>query len=133
MSRTRAGRGLPDTRLPEAMRVSGDEVDLDPELGPALPYNDADPEVAAACAARLRPVHRLLFRGVPEEIAWRSRPSTYVVCARDEVVHPDLQRAMAARATRSVEWPCGHSPALTRPDAVAQLVAERARSAAAVR
>jgi pimeloyl-ACP methyl ester carboxylesterase len=76
----------------------------------------------------LRPVHRSLFRGVPESIAWRSIPSTYVVCTEDEVVHPELQRAMAARATRALEWPCGHSPATTQPAAVAELVAERVRA-----
>ena len=128
VGRTRAGQGLPDTRLPEAMRVTGDEVRLDPELGPRLLYGDAPADVAAAAAARLRPVHRQVFRGVPEEIAWHTVPSTYVVCTRDEVVHPELQRAMARRATRSLEWPCGHSPAATRPGAVADLVAERVRS-----
>lgn len=104
VSRTRPGRELPETRLAEAMRMSGDEVALDPELGPALLYSNAPADVAAAAAARLRAVHRLLFRGVPDVIAWKSVPSTYVVCADDRVVHPELQRAMAARATRSQEW-----------------------------
>lgn len=125
ISRTRPGRDLPDTRLPEAMRITGDDIGLDPELGPALLYSDAPPDVAAAAAVRLRPVHRLVFRGVPEVIAWRTVPSTYVVCTEDQVVHPELQRAMAARATRTVEWPCGHSPLATRPQAVADLVAAR--------
>jgi pimeloyl-ACP methyl ester carboxylesterase len=128
VSRTRPGRELPDTRLAEAMRVGGDEIGLDPELGRVLLYGDAAPDVAADAIARLRPVHRMLFRGVPEQIAWRTVPSTYVVCAADEVVHPQLQRAMAERATRTVEWPCGHSPAATRPDVVADLVAERVRA-----
>jgi pimeloyl-ACP methyl ester carboxylesterase len=111
------------------MLVTGDTVGLDPELGVQLLYSDALPDVAAAAAARLRPVGRLLFRGVPEAIAWRSVPSTFVVCAADEVVHPALQHAMARRATRTVVWPCGHSPAATRPQAVADLIAERARAA----
>jgi pimeloyl-ACP methyl ester carboxylesterase len=128
VSRTRAGEGLPDTRLGEAMRVTGDQVGLDPELGSRLLYGDASPDVAAAATARLRPVSRSLFRSVPPQIAWRSVASTYVVCTADEAVHPELQRAMAARATRTVEWPCGHSPAATRPDAVADLVAERVRA-----
>jgi pimeloyl-ACP methyl ester carboxylesterase len=67
----------------------------------------------------------MLFRGVPEAIAWRTVPSTYVVCAADEAVHPELQRAMARRATRVLEWDCGHSPQAGRPDAVADLVATR--------
>ena len=127
VSRTRVG-DLPDTRLAEAMVVSGDEIGLDPVLGPQLLYGDADPATAAACAARLRPVGRRVFRGVPEAVAWRGVPSTYAVCAADEVVHPDRQRAMAARATRTVEWPCGHSPAATRPGDVADLVAGRVRA-----
>jgi pimeloyl-ACP methyl ester carboxylesterase len=129
VSRTGPGRELPDTRLPEAMRVSGDDVGLDPALGLALLYGDAAPDVAAAAGARLRPVHRRVFRGVPSAIAWRSVPSTYVVCGGDQAVHPELQRAMAQRATRAVEWPCGHSPAATRPEAVAELIAERVRAA----
>ena len=128
VSRPGAIAELPDTRLGEALRVTADEVALDPDLGAQLLYGDALPEVAAAATARLRPVGRTVFRGVPEGIAWRSVPSTYVVCAGDEVVHPDRQRAMARRATRVLEWPCGHSPAATRPEAVAELVAERVRA-----
>ena len=119
---------LPDTRLGEALRVSGDEVALDPVLGPQLLYRDGPADLAAAAAARLRPVGRAVFRGVPEAVAWRSVPSTYAVCTADEVVHPDRQRAMARRATRSVQWACGHSPLLTRPGAVAELIAERVRA-----
>ncbi|MGY1824227.1 alpha/beta fold hydrolase [Geodermatophilus sp. SYSU D00079] len=129
VSRTRAGEGLPDTRLGEAVRVSGEEVGLDPELGPRLLYGDAPAEVAAAAAARLRPVARAVFRGVPAAIAWRTVPSTFVVCTADEVVHPERQRAMARRATRTVEWASGHSPAASRPEAVADLVAERVTAA----
>jgi pimeloyl-ACP methyl ester carboxylesterase len=126
VSRTRFG-DLPDTRLGEALVVSRatGEVDLDPVLGPRLLYGDARTDVAVAATARLRPVHRTVFRGVPGAIAWRTVPSTYAVCAQDQVVHPARQRAMAARAGRVVEWPCGHSPLATRPADVADLVAGR--------
>ena len=130
VSRPGAVRELPDTRLGEAMRVSDGEVALDPDLGRQLLYPDAAADVAAAAVARLRPVGRTVFRGVPGRIAWRTVPSTYVVCTQDEVVHPERQRAMARRATRTVEWACGHSPTATRPAAVADLVAERVRAVA---
>jgi pimeloyl-ACP methyl ester carboxylesterase len=130
VSRPGTAADLPDTRLGEALRVDGDSVGLDPDLGTRLLYADAPAEVAAAAAARLRPAGRRVFRGVPEEIAWRTVPSTYVVCGADEVVHPARQRAMAGRATTTVEWACGHSPAATRPAAVADLVAERVRAVA---
>ncbi|GAA3388949.1 alpha/beta fold hydrolase [Cryptosporangium minutisporangium] len=128
VSRLLPGESFPETSLPEAMRVEETEVGLDPVLGAQLLYSDASADVASAATARLRPVGRRLFRGVPAPIAWRSTPSTYLVCAEDRVVHPELQRAMARRATRTVEWPSGHSPALTRPEQVAALLAEIAAS-----
>ncbi len=125
------GRTLPDlavppTRLGAALRFDdiSDEVRVDPHLGAAALYGDAPAELVAAALARLRPVHRPVFRGVPEQIAWRAVPSTYVVCTADETVHPDLERAMGRRASRVVELGAGHSPLLTEPDAVADLIVD---------
>jgi pimeloyl-ACP methyl ester carboxylesterase len=119
---------LPPTRLGEAMRFSADgtEIGLDPTLAVELLYGDAAPADAEAAVARLRTVHRAILKGVPADIAWHRVPSTYVVCTEDLAINPDLQRAMAARATHRLEWPGGHSPACTRPKAVADLVASLA-------
>ena len=65
---------------------------------------------AAPSTARRLPV------ATPQEIVWRTKPSTYVVCAEDQGVHPDLQRIMARRCTETVEWQLGHSPFANRPD-----------------
>jgi pimeloyl-ACP methyl ester carboxylesterase len=51
--------------------------------------------------------------------AWRSLPSTAIVCTEDRSTTAGLQRAHAARATASVELPTGHHPFLSRPDLVA--------------
>jgi hypothetical protein len=125
------GRTLPDldipaTRLGAALRFmqDGDQVSLDPVLAREIMYADVAPDTADAALARLRPVSRAVFGGVPEVIAWRRVPSTYVVCADDLTVHPALERAMAARATVRHEWPGGHSLAVTRPGAVADLIIE---------
>ena len=123
------GRPLPErdfvpTRLVDAFRFSEDRqlISLDPAKAAGVMFPDAPADEAAAAVARLRPVHRAVFRGVPEVIGWRTTPSTYVVCADDTAVNPDLERAMAERATSRLEWPGAHSPALTRPDAVAELI-----------
>jgi len=100
----------------------GEVVTLDPGLAAELLYGDAPEQIATAAVGRLRPVRRAVFRGVPEQIGWRHRPSTYVVCTDDLMVHPDLERAMAERATTRQEWPGGHSPMMTRPGAVADLI-----------
>lgn len=129
VGRTLPELDLPGTRLGEAMRFVGDEVSLDPTLAAELMYADVPDDVTAAAISRLRPVRRAVFSGTPDAIGWRSVPSTYVVCSRDLTVNPDLERAMARRATRSVEWPCGHSPAAARPDQTAELIIETANLA----
>jgi pimeloyl-ACP methyl ester carboxylesterase len=129
VGRTLPEREIPPTGLGDALRFSADreQVCVDPALATGLFYADAPAVAAAAAVARLRPVQRAVFGGVPATIGWRQRPSTYVVCADDRAVHPDLQRAMAQRATVRHEWPGGHSPALTRPAAVADLIAALAK------
>jgi len=125
VGRTLPDRDIPPTGLGDALRFSADrdQVSVDPALATGLFYSDAPAIAAAAAVARLRPVRRALFRGVPATIGWRRTPSTYVVCADDRAVHPDLQRAMAERAGARHVWPGGHSPLLTRPAAVADLIA----------
>jgi len=124
VGRTLPDLGVPPTRLADALRFSddGEVVTLDPGLAAELLYGDAPEQIATAAVGRLRPVRRAVFRGVPEQIGWRHRPSTYVVCTDDLMVHPDLERAMAERATTRQEWPGGHSPMMTRPGAVADLI-----------
>ena len=131
VGRTLPKLDVPGTRLGEALRFADglDEVRLDPVLGAQLLYSDLPVDAASALISRCRPVHGPVFVGVPDAIAWRSVPSTYVVCADDLAVHPALQRAMAARATHRCEWPCGHSPAATRPEQVAVLLSEIATRA----
>jgi pimeloyl-ACP methyl ester carboxylesterase len=64
--------------------------------------------------------------GVP---AWRAVPSTYAVCLEDRTIDPDAQRVMARRATRTVEWPTSHSPFLSEPQLVVDLLADEAAAA----
>jgi pimeloyl-ACP methyl ester carboxylesterase len=85
-------------------------------------YGDSDPVVAEALAARLRPMplhDPAVMTGTP---AWRSVPSTYIVCAKDNAISPLTQRFMAARASLAVEWDTDHSPFLTRPGDLADLL-----------
>lgn len=129
VGRTFPERDIPPTRLREALRYSddGQQVSLDPVLAQELMFADVPAAAAAAAIARLRGVGRSVFSGIPEEIGWRRTPSTYVVCADDLTVNPDLERAMASRATDRHEWPGGHSVALTRPGRVAALITSLAK------
>ena len=95
---------------------------LAPEGAARSLYNDCDDSTVAWALARLGPQPLQNMAEVPAAVAWRGRPSTYVVCTADCAVPPTLQRALAKRCTTSVEWPTSHSPFLSRPELVADLL-----------
>ncbi len=124
---------LPDVEsaslLADALRFDeSGAVTLDPDLAiPAL-YQDCSPDDATAAVARLDTQALAELAGVATAAAWRSVPSTYAVCVADQAVPPALQHVLARRCTRTVEWDTGHSPFLARPDLVADLLIDLARS-----
>jgi pimeloyl-ACP methyl ester carboxylesterase len=97
-------------------------VALDPLVAAACMYGDCDPATVNWALARLGPQPVASLRQAPRTVAWRSKPSTYVVCTHDLVIPPGLQRVFAQRCTMSTEWDSGHSPFLSQPDRVADLV-----------
>jgi pimeloyl-ACP methyl ester carboxylesterase len=103
---------------------------LEPDLAAECFYNDCDDATTTAAIARLGPQPMATLGDVPTEVAWRTRPSTYVVCTDDLAVHPDLQRVMARRCGEALEWPTSHSPFLSAPERLAELLTRLARAAA---
>ncbi|MGH9079312.1 MAG: alpha/beta fold hydrolase [Acidimicrobiales bacterium] len=118
--------GRPD--LGAGMAVSDDGiVTLEPSTAAALLYNHCDPDTTAWAVSRLGPQPLITLQQVPDAVAWQARPSTYVVCSDDQIVHPELQRLMAERcAGTTVEWESDHSPFLSHPGRVVDLLAELA-------
>jgi pimeloyl-ACP methyl ester carboxylesterase len=111
--------------LTAALAVGPEGITVDRSRLHAVFYSDSDPSVIAGLAERLRPMPREdpgVISGTP---AWAAIPSTYVVCTRDNAIAPATQRFMAARAGQVVEWDTDHSPFLTRPGDLADLLASR--------
>jgi pimeloyl-ACP methyl ester carboxylesterase len=109
---------------------SGDMITLDPSSAAECLYNDCDADTIAWALARLGPQPLITLQGAAKLAAWRTKPSTYVVCGHDMAVHPDLQRIMARRCSSVIEWPTDHSPFLCRPELVAGLLVDLAKSSA---
>ena len=107
---------------------SDDMITLDPASAVECLYNDCDADTVAWALTRLGPQPLVTLQGTPKLAAWRTKPSTYVVCVDDMAVHPDLQRIMARRCGSVIEWPTDHSPFLCRPDLVARLLVDLAKS-----
>ena len=56
-------------------------------------------------------------------VAWRTRPSWYIVGANDHTVNPDLERAAAQRmGAKTYEFETSHVPMVSRPDLVLDVV-----------
>lgn len=74
-----------------------------------------------------------LFAQKVEGIAWRSKPSWYVVAQQDRAVHPELQRFVAKRmGATTVELATSHVPMLSRPHAVLDVIRNAAKALTAV-
>ena len=85
-------------------------------------YNTCSPEVADAAAARLRPHTIAAFVQPVTSVAWRDVPATYVICDRDNAIPVPAQEAMSARAGTTHRLDSDHSPFLSDPAAVADLL-----------
>jgi pimeloyl-ACP methyl ester carboxylesterase len=120
-----------ETLRPKVIIETDTTTVIDREVSLAAFYHDVEPSLARQAAARLRPFQKTGYAIIDTDAvaAWRTIPTTYVVCADDRMIHPDTQREMATAAgAEVVEWPSSHSPFLSHPDLVADLVARRAES-----
>ena len=70
-----------------------------------------------------QPASQNVFKGVTSHVAWKQKPSWYVVAAEDHAINPDLERLMAERAkakTTVVNSP--HVAMLARPKEVLEVI-----------
>lgn len=89
-------------------------------------YHDCDPGLARWAVSRLGPHHPASLTAPVTRAAWRGAASTYVVCCDDRAVDARAQERWAKRCRRTLRWPTGHSPMLSRPELLADLLAELA-------
>jgi len=96
---------------------------LEPSVAAKCLYNDCDEQTIAWAIDHLGPHPMENLAQEPFAAAWRQKPSTYVVCADDMAVYPELQRLMARRCETEICWATSHSPFLSRPDLFVDLIA----------
>jgi pimeloyl-ACP methyl ester carboxylesterase len=64
-----------------------------------------------------------LFQQKHEGVAWKSKPSWFIVAKEDRTVHPDLERFLAKRMkATTVEAGTSHVPMLSQPDLVIDVI-----------
>lgn len=118
------------TPAPWIQLLDGGLMQPDPARAGDLFYNDCDPEAREWAKRMIRPqTSAIMFEPVARP-AWRRAPSTYIVCANDAALPAHVQRnVFAARASEVVELQASHSPFLSQPEALANLLLDRARAA----
>jgi len=90
---------------------------------------DIDPEVAAFMADAQVPWGVEALQGAVSQPAWKFKPSWYLVATEDRMIPPAAQRAMSQRAGSTVtEVRASHAVYVSRPDTVADLVADAAKA-----
>ncbi|WP_370417005.1 alpha/beta fold hydrolase [Streptomyces sp. QH1-20] len=108
----------------------------DDGTGHAPPYENARrilfddvPEAEADRAvARLRPQSVRSFTEQVTTAGWRTVPSSYIVCDRDQALEPSRQLVLATRADSVHRLPSSHSPFLSMPRQLATLLGRIATS-----
>jgi pimeloyl-ACP methyl ester carboxylesterase len=103
-----------------------DELSLMPGRPEEIFYNDCSPEDTADAVSRLEPQSLPSVKQPVRAVAWRDIPSTYVVCGQDNAIPPFAQEHLSERAGDVRRMDTSHSPFLSKPDGVIDLIAELA-------
>jgi pimeloyl-ACP methyl ester carboxylesterase len=122
---------LPPGPLPRYVSVGADGT-MSVPVGTSREafYGDCSDAVVAWADTRLRPQSvRVLDVEIPAA-SWRSTPSTYIVTTKDGAIPEELQRSFAAQADDVRTLCSSHSPMLSMPDELADLLVEIARPGA---
>jgi pimeloyl-ACP methyl ester carboxylesterase len=94
-----------------------------PDRAVELFYHDCDPAIAARAVAALVAQPAATFSQAPNGAGWKEHPSTYVVCTDDHILDETGQRNFARRCNDVVVMSTSHSPFLSDPAGVADIVA----------
>ncbi len=85
-------------------------------------YGDLSDAAAETALSQLVDQSLRSFAQPVSRAAWRTIPSTYVVCERDGAIPPALQEAMSGHASSVERLASGHSPFLSAPAELSALL-----------
>jgi pimeloyl-ACP methyl ester carboxylesterase len=90
---------------------------------------NADQETLAILNAIQRPISVKCIQEKAPVPAWKSRPSWFLLAEEDRMIPPVTQRFMAERMKAKIfSRPVDHTPSITAPEVVVEIVLEAANS-----
>lgn len=94
----------------------------------AFAQNATDEQIAVAMAVQ-RPIAVKSIQEPAPRPAWKSKPSWFLIAEEDRMIHPKTQHFMAERMKATVRsFAVDHTPLLTAPDKVVDIILEAARA-----
>ena len=118
---------FPTTDVFKRIEVTDGRVWLRPEGVACFAGDLSEEEQKIVYATHYAPAADLFSRNAPG-VAWKSKPSWYIVANNDRTVHPDLQRFVAKRMGASVHAiDSSHVPMLSHPGFVTNVIRAAAK------
>jgi pimeloyl-ACP methyl ester carboxylesterase len=85
---------------------------------------------AQLLAATQGPVHASAFATKVSHVAWKTKPSWFIVAAKDQAIAHEEERFLAKRMkAKTTELQTSHVPMLSKPAAVAAVIVDAAMNA----
>ena len=92
--------------------------------------SDLPPAEARVVAATQGPINVSAFGTKVSNVAWKTKPSWYIVSTLDGAIAPDLERFFAKRMkATTTELNASHVPMLSKPNDVAAVIMDAASKA----
>ena len=128
----RLGPALDTVPFPLPGGGTGNDLYIKQDEFRAVFAADVPQPVADLMAATQRPIAATALEEPATKAAWKTIPSWTMVTTEDLAIPADSMRYMAERAkTRTVEVTASHAVTVSRPEAVADLIDEAARTTTA--
>ena len=123
------GQGYPTPPGVKDIKQSNGFLWLTPSTVAQYFTPELSPSESAVAAATQVPITAASFTEKATVAAWKSKPSWCIVGIRDQMINPDLERAMAKKIKAKVlELNAGHTSMLEQPEKVANFIAAAAAS-----
>jgi pimeloyl-ACP methyl ester carboxylesterase len=118
----------PPPLIASAIRFNSDGLmTIDPKLAKDVFYADVPDSLARSSVDALVASTAAIFTTPQARPAWKDKRSWYVVCEQDQAIPVFKEHEMSTRCDESVVLQSSHSPFLSMPDRVAELLADVAR------
>ncbi|HEX4489092.1 MAG TPA: alpha/beta hydrolase [Terriglobales bacterium] len=119
---------FPQTDVFKAVEISDGRIWLRQDGVACFAGDLSEQEQKLVWATHMAPAANLMTRNAPG-VAWKSKPSWYIVANNDRTVHPELQRFLAKRmgaSTHAID--SSHVPMLSHPGFVLDVIRKAAQA-----